>query len=197
LIIYLEQRAARGGLRGGDQKLSRSREKIGWLRLAEAKERSRGSRTGDNLDLEVGQSIKGGALLGWAEYSHRHHTHTHTHSTGPSYIQTRHRLLLGTANLSLRNLAPASQLVNGSGHVPSTSPPDPSHPPHRRPINELKHNDGSSRIQARQEAKGGHREGGEAPYGKGRQSRSVSRRGTGRLCGFHGERICGQALVPD
>lgn len=142
-----------------------------------------------------GTEHQGGELIGWAEYSHRHHTHTH--STGPSYIQTRHRLLLGTANLSLRNLAPASQLVNGSGHVPSTSPPDPSHPPHRRPINELKHNDGSSRIQARQEAKGGHREGGEAPYGKGRQSRSVSRRGTGRLCGFHGERICGQALVPD
>lgn len=29
--------------------------------LAEAKERSGGSRTGDNLDLEVGQSIKGGS----------------------------------------------------------------------------------------------------------------------------------------
>lgn len=55
------------------------------MRLAEAKERSGGSRTGDNLDLELGQSIKG-ELIGWAEYSHRHHTHTHTHTLDRSKL---------------------------------------------------------------------------------------------------------------
>lgn len=59
------------------------------MRLAEAKERSGGSRTGDNLDLELGQSIKG-ELIGWAEYSHRHHTHTHTRP-----VQATSRLVIG------------------------------------------------------------------------------------------------------